>query len=84
MNDIFQIEGKNLESNFSSFHIQIFNRWGQLICDYDNPNIQNFKWDGTFRGREQQIGVYVYIIKYRVKNKIVDEEPITGSINLLR
>ena len=84
VNDNFQIEGINLENNFSSFHIQIFNRWGQLICDYDNPNIQNFKWDGTFRGREQQIGVYVYIIKYRVKNKIVDEEPITGSINLLR
>ena len=84
VNDIFQIEGINLENNFSSFHIQIFNHWGQLICDYDNPDIQNFKWDGTFRGREQQTEVYVYIIKYRVKNKIVDEEPITGSINLLR
>jgi gliding motility-associated-like protein len=45
--------------NPKSFHIDIFNRWGELIYQSDDPR---FKWDGTYQGKQVQDGVYVYKI----------------------
>lgn len=83
LNDFFCVVGNNFE-NIDSFHIQIYNRWGQRICDYRDPDIQNFKWDGTFQGREEPIGVYVFKIQYRLKNKDCDEPMETGSVTIIR
>ncbi len=56
---------------------KIYNRWGQLI--HDNPTQP---WDGRFRGKDQPVDTYVYVISY-----IGDEQPvktISGDILLVR
>jgi gliding motility-associated-like protein len=42
------------------FELQVFNRWGELVFRSDHPARC---WDGTYRGREQPSGVFIYIIK---------------------
>ncbi len=37
---------------------RVFNRWGQLLFETDNP-LQ--KWDGTFKGKKQPAEAYVWI-----------------------
>ena len=45
----------------TTFNLQIFNRWGQMVYETSNPD---FKWDGTGPdGRPVQEGVYVYVMK---------------------
>lgn len=43
-----------------SFHIEIFNRWGQLLWESDDKNAS---WDGTFMGENVQQDVYAWHIK---------------------
>ncbi|HTF82661.1 MAG TPA: gliding motility-associated C-terminal domain-containing protein, partial [Cytophagales bacterium] len=59
-------DGKNDELQFfplyiSSFNIQIFNRWGELIFNSDDPQTG---WDGTYKGDRVPQGVYNYICTY--------------------
>ena len=41
---------------------QVFNRWGQLL--YSNPNTET-GWDGSFAGRPQSSGAYVWMVRGR-------------------
>jgi gliding motility-associated-like protein len=63
-----------------NFQFDIYNRWGQKIFTTD---IVTGKWDGTYRGAQQPIGVYVYFLKYTdpYTNK---ENSQTGNVTLLR
>ncbi|MFN3951075.1 MAG: gliding motility-associated C-terminal domain-containing protein [Thermaurantimonas sp.] len=56
-NDCFQIVGDNL----SSYQIQIFSRWGELV--YQSDDVSQC-WDGTHRGRPVPDGVYLYVIRH--------------------
>jgi gliding motility-associated-like protein len=55
-NDIFRIEGYDLQR----IQCQIFNRWGDLIYEWSNPDGY---WDGTIKtsGKPAPPGVYYYI-----------------------
>ena len=58
VNDIFRIaKYLNIERliNFS-----VFNRWGNLVFE---TNDIEAGWDGTYKGREQLLGVYVWFVK---------------------
>lgn len=58
VNDIFRIaKYLNIERliNFS-----VFNRWGNLVFE---TNDIDAGWDGTYKGREQLLGVYVWFVK---------------------
>ncbi|MDX2284864.1 MAG: PKD domain-containing protein [Bacteroidia bacterium] len=47
--------------NVLSFHIRIFNRWGQLVFESAQPD---FEWNGTdLQGAPVQEGVYVYKVE---------------------
>jgi gliding motility-associated-like protein len=63
LNETFKIVGRNFK-NISSFHIRIFDRWGKMICNYDDPDISKFSWDGRYNGEPVQPGVYNYIYEY--------------------
>ncbi|GJM30675.1 MAG: hypothetical protein DHS20C17_33100 [Cyclobacteriaceae bacterium] len=45
--------------------MQIFNRWGSQVFLKEQfaPNDASAGWDGTFRGRPQAPGVYVYLVE---------------------
>jgi gliding motility-associated-like protein len=57
-NDKFTAYGEGI----TDFHLVIFDRWGQLICE--TTDIVN-GWDGTYKGTIVQIDTYVYQIEYR-------------------
>lgn len=65
--------------NPKKFNIQIFNRWGELIYESDDPR---FKWDGTYRNKPVQDGVYVYKIFLTSINDDYIEH--NGHVSVLR
>lgn len=67
--------------NFNKFEIQIFNRFGQQVFYALNPDE---KWDGNFNGKNCDIGVYHYFIKYQPKWNEFKEIVLKGAITLLR
>lgn len=38
----------------------VFNRWGEQVFQSSNPEIG---WDGTYRGKPQPLGVYIYVLR---------------------
>ena len=74
-NDVFYIYGSAIKTST----LQVFNRWGEQVFESTN---QMFGWDGTYKGAQQQQGVY----SYRVEVTFLDNTHVskTGSITLLR
>jgi gliding motility-associated-like protein len=56
-NDVFRIPNLKYQ-RLAEF--RIFNRWGQEVFSTTDPNAG---WDGTYKGVQQQVGVYHYIIR---------------------
>ena len=55
VNDVYFL----MSTNITSFNLNIFNRWGQLIFNSNHPSKG---WDGSYGGKEVPDGVYIYII----------------------
>jgi gliding motility-associated-like protein len=73
------------ESGVSSILLlQIFDRWGDLVFENKNfePNNAQLGWDGRFRDKPVNPGVYTYLFKLRLIDGI--EQVITGSITIVR
>ncbi len=75
LNDDFII----VQSNINTFHMIIYNRWGQEIFVSDNVNEG---WDGKFKGKEEEIGAYVYYIQAIFMDGSAVEQK--GNVTLLR
>jgi gliding motility-associated-like protein len=66
--------------DFYGFNLQIFNRWGEIIWETNDPTVG---WDGTYNGKIVQAGTYSW--KASIKNKNDDgRKEYTGSINVLK
>ena len=57
-NDQWTIPGLAL---YPDARVQVFNRAGQLV--FDQKSYTSNTWDGSFRGTQQPIGVYIYMIR---------------------
>lgn len=76
LNDRFSGVGED----FTSFHLVIFNRWGELIFETRDPN----GWDGNYEGQRAESEVYVYVLSYTsacTGGKVVDRR---GAVTLIR
>lgn len=62
-----------------SFNMQIFNRWGELIFESNNPKVG---WDGNYLGDKCQQDIYLYIIKVTAFDK--KEYLFRGTLTMLR
>jgi len=63
----------------SEFKMQIFNRWGELVFETNDINIG---WDGYYKGRLCEQGVYVYQAKATfIDGRIVEKK---GDVLLIR
>lgn len=63
-----------------NFHLQLYNRWGELIFESFDPEGE---WDGTYGGTPVQAGTYVWKIEandYENDNKY----EFNGFVNLLK
>lgn len=74
-NDILFVRG----SGFIDFELLIFNRIGEMVFKTNN---ESNGWDGTFKGKPQEVDAYMYILKGRCS----DGQDIfnKGNITLLR
>jgi gliding motility-associated-like protein len=55
-NSIVKVQGFGI----SSMIFRIYNRWGQVVFESNNPNRG---WDGTFKGIPQPMDVYAYTLE---------------------
>lgn len=59
--------------------LKIFNRWGNLIFSTDDPHTAG--WDGSYKGQQQEMGVYVWYMIFETPFKTVTKK---GNVTLLR
>ncbi len=83
-NNLFNVFGANIQD----YEIKIYNRWGELV--YSAQGIDELctgypcshGWDGTYKGKPQQIGTFVYYIYARARgNKVFERK---GNLTLIR
>jgi len=68
------------EIDIYDFRITLFNRWGELIWESFDPEVE---WDGTINGAAVQDGVYTW--KIEVGPKFTGKrEVFTGHVNVIR
>ncbi|MCB9285482.1 MAG: gliding motility-associated C-terminal domain-containing protein [Lewinellaceae bacterium] len=81
-NDIFFIQAGKQVQQIRTF--QIFNRWGEPVFQADNflPNDISIGWDGTYRGKDLNPGVYTWFVEVEYVDGYV--EILKGDVTLLR
>jgi len=81
-NDRFMIHADNGVNQVDDF--QIFDRWGEKLFQQSDfqPNDIDFGWDGTFRGEEMPVGVYVYKIDISFVDGVTEQ--YMGDVTLIR
>ena len=75
VNDLFGGSGVGIDT----YSMSIFNRWGELIYETDDPNKP---WDGTVDGTDCPQGVYVYL--FRLQAIAGEVKEYRGHVTLLR
>ncbi|HLG38243.1 MAG TPA: gliding motility-associated C-terminal domain-containing protein, partial [Chitinophagaceae bacterium] len=74
-NDILYVYGNYI----TKVDMRIFNQWGQQIAAITD---KTQGWNGTHKGSQQPVGVYVYILKAELANG--NTVNLKGSITLVR
>jgi len=77
INDIYK--AKEGWKSIVEFHAYIFNRWGQKLFDWTDPNEG---WDGKYKGHDVRDGVYYVLVK--AKGADGHNYNIRKDVNLLR
>lgn len=75
-NDVFRVANVTFQR---IVEFRVFNRWGQEIFSGAGNNVS---WDGTWKGVEQDMGNYSYII--RVASPDGEVETYKGEVTLIR
>ncbi len=78
INDVFRVTNPSL---YPLFEMIVFNRWGQMVFQSDDIMIG---WDGSFQGREQEVGTYIWLIRYRKGREDGEEVLLRGNVTLIR
>ncbi|MEM9820676.1 MAG: gliding motility-associated C-terminal domain-containing protein [Bacteroidota bacterium] len=65
-------------------YFRVFNRWGALVYERNRfqPNDLPNGWDGTFRGRDAAVGVYLFVAEVLFEDGWV--ESYQGDVTLFR
>ncbi len=75
VNDVWKVSYKSLVE----FHCWIYNRWGNLVCEFTDPGQG---WDGTYHGKLVDTGVYYYVVTAKGSDGVKYKK--RGDINILR
>ena len=74
-NDVVYVKGTVI----TAMSFRIYNQWGTLVFE---TNDQGQGWDGAYKGTQQPVGVYVYVLRANLKSGAVLNKK--GSITLIR
>ena len=62
-----------------NFTFTIYNRWGEKVYETSSKSIC---WDGTWKGKELNPAVFVYVLEgYLINGRVIDQK---GNISLVR
>ena len=75
VNDILYVRSDIL----TECYFIVYNRWGEKVFE---TQLQSVGWDGTFKGKECQRGVYDWYFKGKCMDG--DETELKGSVTLIR
>jgi gliding motility-associated-like protein len=75
-NDVFTLR---LGKDATGMDMVIFDRWGKQV--YQTNSLTN-GWNGTYDGKDAEIGVYQYLIKVKYRDNSV--MTYKGDVTLLR
>jgi gliding motility-associated-like protein len=80
VNDTWQIEGIE---NFDNIHIQIFNRWGQPVFEFEGTGVEYsdpaVQWDGTFNDAEITTNSFIYML-----DLLNGQETYNGIVTIIK
>jgi gliding motility-associated-like protein len=62
-----------------TMRLMVFNQWGAKIFETNDPK---GAWDGTYKGKPQPVGVYVYVVVGTLSNGAKVNQK--GTFNLIR
>lgn len=76
--NVFGIEGVKIRS------FRIFDRWGELLYEAEDFDVNNLEigWDGNFKGKEMDPGVFIWTIEAEFVNG--HKEDYKGHFTLIR
>lgn len=75
LNDFFGISSPFIDQ----YAMVVYDRWGEIVFQTNDKNVG---WDGTFKGKDLEMGTYIYVLQATtVENKPIDQ---TGTITLIR
>jgi gliding motility-associated-like protein len=64
----------------TDLYYAVYNRWGELI--YESDDLQSTGWDGTYKGKECDVGVYVWRADAGFVNG--SRTSVSGNVTLIR
>lgn len=74
-NDVVYVHSENI----NTLKFSVYNQWGELL--FSSVSVQ-YGWDGTFKGKAEPAGVYVYYVQATMKTgKQITKK---GTITLIR
>jgi gliding motility-associated-like protein len=74
-NDVLYVYGNVIQS----LRMQVFNQWGEKVFETSDKNTG---WNGSYKGKQQPVGVYVYAVRIvTTGGQTIDKK---GSITLIR
>jgi gliding motility-associated-like protein len=68
------------DENIEKFRLNIYDRWGNLLYSATDPKLKG--WDGSFKGKEVNPGVYVYYCE--IQSTYCPKIILKGDVTLLR
>jgi gliding motility-associated-like protein len=77
INDVFKAVGTDI----TSFHLSIFDRWGELI--YETSNLKE-GWDGYYKGVLVKNDVYVWVMDYKTACDEKNSHRRKGIVSVVR
>ncbi|MCB9224680.1 MAG: PKD domain-containing protein [Crocinitomicaceae bacterium] len=74
-NDVLYVKGTGI----TRLKFSVYNKYGQKVFEADN---QNIGWDGTFHGKEENAGVFAWMVEYTLVNGTAGV--LKGNTTLIR
>jgi len=65
---------------FFDYNLKIFNRWGALVFETDDPSMDG-GWDGQMKGKQVQAGVYIFVVEYTHE---FEQGQVSGDVTVMR
>ncbi|CAG5077091.1 DUF7948 domain-containing protein [Parvicella tangerina] len=75
VNDVLYVQG----SGINEMTFRVYNRYGQMVFESLD---QSYGWDGTFQGKMEDPGVFVYYVIYT--NSAGEEMILEGDVTLVK